>query len=163
MSRVSALLCIVTSTSRLSWVMTICWHPAVGLSDDGGTRGMSEVTRSCLWRVIMVTRLSLRAVVARLERARRIREGREGEGEPTRRRSQGGITNTLEMLTTEQRQLRAGSWHYNKRAAVCSTGTNLLSTNESWQHAQEIPHHLLWFATTKLNPRYQKGLLQANN
>ena len=103
----------------------------MGLSDDGGTRGMSEVTRLCLWRVIMVTRVSLRAVVARLERARRSREGREGEGEPTRRRSQGGITDTPEMLTTEQRQLRAGSWHYNERAAVCSAGTNLLSTNES--------------------------------
>ena len=103
----------------------------MGLSDDGGIRGMSEVTRWCLWRVIMVTRVSLRAVVARLERARRSREGREGEGEPTRRRSQGGITDTPEMLTTEQRQLRAGSWHYNERAAVCSAGTNLLSTNES--------------------------------
>ena len=63
---------------------------------------MSEVTRSCLWRVIMVTRLSLRAVVARLERARRSREGREGEEEPTRRRSQGGITR--QMLTTGQRR-----------------------------------------------------------
>ena len=92
---------------------------------------MSEVTRSYLWRVIRVTRASLRAVVARLERARRIREGREGEEEPARRRSQGGITDTPEMLTTEQRQLRAGSCHYNKRAAVCSTGTNLLSSNES--------------------------------
>ena len=104
----------------------------MGLSDDGGSRGRSGVTRRCLWRLMRVTRVSLRVMVARLERARRSRAGREGEEEPTRRRSQGGITDTGEMLTTEQRQLRAGSCHYNRlQSAECSTRTNLLSNNES--------------------------------
>ena len=81
------------------------------------------MTRSCLWRVMMVTRVSLRVMVTRVVRASRSRAGREGEEAPTRRRSQGGITDTREMLTTGQRhwrQLRAGSCHYKVRA-VCST------------------------------------------
>ena len=82
--------------------------------------------------MMRVTRVSLRVMVAREERARRSMAGREGEDEPTRRRSQGGITNTGQMLTTEQRQLRAGSCHYNRlQSAECSTRTNLLSNNES--------------------------------
>ena len=51
----------------------------------------------------MVTRASLRVMVTRVVRASRSRTGREGEEEPTRRRSQGGITDTREMLTTGQR------------------------------------------------------------
>ena len=73
------------------------------MSDDGGSRGRSGVIRRFLWRMMRVTRVSLRVTVARVERARRSRAGREGEEEPTRRRSQGGITDTGEMLTTEQR------------------------------------------------------------
>ena len=75
----------------------------MGLSDDWGSRGKSDVTRWCLWRVMMVTRASLRVMVTRGVRASRSRTGREGEEEPTRRRSQGGITDTREMLTTGQR------------------------------------------------------------
>ena len=104
----------------------------MGLSDDGSSRGRSGVIRRFLWRMMRVTRVSLRVTVARVERARRSRAGREGEEEPTRRRSQGGITDTGEMLTTEQRQLRAGSCHYNRlQSAECSTRTNVLSNNES--------------------------------
>ena len=122
----------------------------MGLSDDKGIRGMSEVTRSCLWRVIRVTRVSLRAVVARLERARRIKEGREGEGEPARRRSQGGITDTPEMLTTEQRQLRAGSWHYNRRAAVCAVQGQICSALMSHDNTPKR-FLIIYYASSQLN------------
>ena len=51
--------------------------------------------------MMMVIRVSLRVMVTRVVRVSRSREGREGEEEPTRRRSQGGITR--EMLTAGQR------------------------------------------------------------
>ena len=83
--------------------MTISWQPTEGLADDGASRGMSEVTTGYLWREITMSRPSLSVMVAREERERRSRAGREGAGEPTTRRTQGGSIGTLDMLTTAQR------------------------------------------------------------
>ena len=109
--------------------MIIVVQSTEGLCDAGGRRGMRGVTRRCLWRLRRMITVSLRLMVARLEADRRSRAGREGEEEPVRRRSQGGITHG--MLTTEQRLGTAESRILSLQRAACSQcavhGRNLLS------------------------------------